>query len=96
MEALTLLSSYKWSPQQISGWLLRNKGLRISHERIYQEIRRDQSGQLRRHTQHKMKYLRHRYHRPKVTKATNIPHRISIYDRPAEADGKRFGDWELD
>ena len=26
----------------------------------------------------------------------NIPHRISIHDRPPEADGKRFGDWEMD
>ena len=25
-----------------------------------------------------------------------IPHRVSIHDRPAEADGKRFGDWEMD
>ena len=28
--------------------------------------------------------------------ATNIPDRVSIHDRPAEADGKRFGDWEMD
>lgn len=25
-----------------------------------------------------------------------IPDRVSIHDRPAEADGKRFGDWEMD
>ncbi len=25
-----------------------------------------------------------------------IPDRISIHDRPKEADGKRFGDWEMD
>ena len=94
-EALNLLTSYKWSPQQISGWLLKNKGIKISHERIYQEIRRDPKGTLRMYTRHKMKYLRHKY-RPKVTKATNIPNRISIHERPVEADGKRFGDWELD
>lgn len=30
------------------------------------------------------------------TKATNIPNRISIHQRPMQADGTRFGDWELD
>ena len=32
----------------------------------------------------------------KETKATNIRNRVSIHKRPAEADGKRFGDWEMD
>lgn len=27
---------------------------------------------------------------------THIPNRVSIHDRPAEANGKRFGDWEMD
>ena len=31
-----------------------------------------------------------------VTKATNIKNRVSIHQRPIEADGKRFGDWEMD
>lgn len=30
------------------------------------------------------------------TKASNIPNRTSIHDRPKEADGTRFGDWEMD
>jgi IS30 family transposase len=30
------------------------------------------------------------------TKATNIPDRTSIHDRPKEADVRRFGDWEMD
>ena len=25
-----------------------------------------------------------------------IPDRLSIHDRPSEADGIRFGDWEMD
>ena len=25
-----------------------------------------------------------------------IPDRVSIHERPKEADGKRFGDWEMD
>ena len=42
-----------------------------------------------------MKYNRHG--RPvRTTKVRNIPDRISIHQRPAEADGTRFGDWEMD
>lgn len=33
---------------------------------------------------------------PEPTKATNITDRTSIHDRPSEADGKRFGDFEID
>ena len=25
-----------WSPEQVSGWLAKEEGIRISHERIYQ------------------------------------------------------------
>lgn len=94
-QARKLLIEEDWSPQQISGWLLENKQIRISHERIYQEIRTDKSGMLREHTRHKMKY-RHHCFRKRPTKVRNIPNRISIHDRPPEADGTRFGDWELD
>jgi len=70
-------------------------GKRIFHELIYQYIRADKSGELKKNCRHQMKYNRHR--RPdRTTRVRNIPHRISIHDRPAEADGKRFGDWEMD
>ena len=42
-----------------------------------------------------MKYRR-KASRRHETKATNIRNRVSIHQRPAEADGKRFGDWEMD
>lgn len=32
----------------------------------------------------------------KGASAHNIPNRTSIKDRPAEAVGRRFGDWEMD
>ena len=41
------------------------------------------------------KYAR-KARKKKETKATNIRNRISIHERPAEAYGKRFGDWEMD
>ncbi len=43
-----------------------------------------------------MRYKRKRKAEAKPTKATNIPNRISIHQRPPEADGNRFGDWEMD
>lgn len=92
--ALGLLVSEQWSPGQISGYLSL-QGERISHETIYRAIRADASGELAMHTRHGMKYRRH-VKAPRPTKATNIPGRISIHERPAEADGSRFGDWEMD
>lgn len=93
-EALELLKEEDWSPEQISADM-RRRGKPISHELIYRHIRADESGLLASHCRHKMKYNRHG--RPdRTTKVKNIPERVSIHERPAEADGKRFGDWEMD
>ncbi len=93
-EALNLLQEEDWSPEQISADM-RQRGKFISHELIYRYIRADQTGRLASHCRHKMKYNRHG--RPdRTTKVRNIPDRVSIHQRPAEADGKRFGDWEMD
>ena len=93
-EALRLLKEEDWSPKQISGYLSK-KGVNISHESIYARIRADESGELRLHCRHRLKYRRHMKVTRK-TKATNIPNRVSIHARPEEADGRRFGDWEMD
>ncbi|HJA85469.1 MAG TPA: IS30 family transposase [Candidatus Bacteroides avicola] len=89
-----LIKTDQWSPRQISG-RLRMEGINISHEAIYGLIRKDESGELASHCRHKMKYKRKAYHRHE-TKATNIRNRISIHQRPVEAYGSRFGDWEMD
>ncbi len=91
--ALDLLRKQQWSPRQISG-ALALKGVRISHERIYQAIRADKTGELASHTRHGMKHRKR--HATAKAGVKNIPNRISIHQRPAEADGKRFGDWEMD
>jgi len=91
-DAIELLKTEQWSPQQISVYL-KSKGESISHERIYAYIR--EHPELNVYCRNKMKYKR-RTKKPKATKATNIPNRTSIHERPAEADGSRFGDWELD
>jgi len=93
-EALRHVKDDDWSPKQVAGYM-KKEGKPISHELIYRYIRGDDTGKLASHCRHKMKYNRHG--RPdRTTKVRNIPNRTSIHDRPAEADGKRFGDWEMD
>ena len=83
----------EWSPKQISGYLKKHENISISHETIYKWIREDKQngGSLYTHCRHKMKHRK----RP-VGSAKNIPNRTSIRDRPKEADGSRFGDFEMD
>ena len=92
--ARELLVNEQWSPKQIAG-RVRLEGYRISHETIYAMIRTDQTGELARNCRHKMKYDK-KTSKKHETKATNIKNRVSIHDRPAEANGERFGDWEMD
>ncbi len=92
-KAIALLKDRKWSPEQISGHL-RKKGISISKERIYQHVR--QHPELHRYCHHGMKYRRHQQRQYRTAGKSLIPNRVSIHDRPREADGKRFGDWEMD
>ena len=69
--------------------------MKISHETIYKMIRNDAGGTLAANCRHKMKYHRSPSRRH-VTKAPGIRNRVSIHERPKEADGRRFGDWEMD
>lgn len=82
----------RWSPKQISGWLLKEKGIKVSHETIYADIRLDRQagGDLWKRCRHAMK------HRRPIGKSVPIPDRVGIELRPKEADGTRFGDWEMD
>ena len=69
-------------------------GKYISHETIYRMIRKDKAegGTLYKHCRHKLKHRT----RPVGGKRISIPNRTSISERPTEADGKRFGDFEMD
>ena len=91
--AISLLIEKRWSPEQISGYL-KKQGVKISKERIYQEIR--MRPELHKYCHHKMKYRRHKPKAYKKAGKSLIPNRVSIHDRPVEADGTRFGDWEMD
>ena len=92
-EARHLLVAEQWSPERISGVLAKD-GKYISHETIYRMIRKDKAegGTLYKHCRHKLK----RRARPVGGRRISIPNRTSISERPAEVDGKRFGDFEMD
>ena len=94
-KVLTLLTKYQWSPEQISG-TLRKEGISISHETIYQWIRKNKArgGSLYLNCRHKLKHRSRGLY--KKSSAAHIPNRVSIHQRPTEVDGKRFGDIEMD
>ena len=90
------LRQMRWSPEQISGWL-RDQGIKLSHERIYQMIWQDKRDggnlwrSLRRHGK--------RYNKRAGKNAGRglIPNRTDISERPAIVARKaRLGDWEGD
>lgn len=92
-EAIRLLRQEQWSPEQISGYL-NLQGKHISHETIYKYIRKDKQkgGDLYKNCRYRLKHRS----RPVGGKRVVIPNRTGIDERPAEADGKRFGDFEMD
>jgi len=88
-----LMREKQWSPEQIVGYCRIKKYKMVSVERIYQYIREDKAagGDLYKCCRNKLKHRK----RP-VGKSIPIKDRVSIDERPPEADGTRFGDWEMD
>lgn len=85
-----------WSPEQISGRLRYRKGIRISHEWIYQHIYEDKrkNGDLHRHLRCQKK-RRKRY--GSYDRRGKLSNRVSIEQRPADVETRqRIGDWEVD
>jgi len=85
-----------WSPEQISGRLQKEQGLRISHECIYQPVLEDKhtGGDLYKHLRCQKK-RRKRY--GTYDRRGKLPNCRSIEERPAMASArKRIGDWEVD
>ena len=84
----------QWSPAQIVG-VLKKEGTHICKQTIYNHIHADDSGKLLANTRHKGKYNKS-VKKAKKPNKSKIKNRTSIHDRPLEADGSRFGDWEMD
>jgi IS30 family transposase len=95
----TLIESYlrqDWSPEQVSGWLDKERHLRVSHERIYQHIYQDKArgGDLHQHLRCRRK-RRKRY--GSYERRGQLKNRRSIEQRPpVVAQRRRSGDWEAD
>jgi transposase, IS30 family len=89
------LTEEQWSPEQIKGRSQKDGRPMVSHERIYQLIRKDkqEGGDLYKHTRHRLKHRK----RPVGGSQNGIKDKVSIDHRPAIVNEKtRFGDWEID
>lgn len=87
-----------WSPEQISGRLLNDESIFISHESIYQHILNDKKkgGDLYTHLRCQKKNKK-RYGTKSNDKRGKIKDRVSIENRPQIVEEKtRKGDWEGD
>jgi len=87
----------KWSPEQISGWLLEEHLQLISHETIYRHVWDDKrsGGDLYTHLRRRGKKYQSRG--KKQAGRGCIKNRVSIDERPTIVDDKsRIGDWEID
>ncbi len=92
---IIILLHKDWSPCQISGRMKMLGRPMVSHETIYEMIRRDRAkgGKLYQHCRFQLKHCNHWIRR----RGQKLPDdRKSIDSRPAQADGTRFGDWEMD
>ncbi len=85
----------QWPPEQIKGRFDKEQRPMVSHERIYQLVRKDkrEGGDLYKHTRHRLKHRK----RPVGGRMAIIKDKVSIDERPAVInEKKRFGDWEID
>lgn len=82
-----------WFLGQVTG-ILRRRGVRICRQTIYNHVHADPTGRLAA-LPHVLEYTR-RAKSLGPTEAANIKDRTSIHLRFAEANGRRFGDWEMD
>lgn len=91
----------KWSPEQICGRLLLeypdDQRMRVSHASIYRWLKRDREGgggwwmHLRQSSRKRRKAY------GSGPRRSRIPNRVSIHERPEEADRrKQIGHWESD
>lgn len=97
IELIELKLSEKWSPEQISGWLLEERLELISYETIYQHVWNDKrsGGNLYTHLRRRGKKYQSRG--KKQAGRGCIKNRVSIDNRPVIVDNKsRIGDWEID
>ena len=90
-----LIRKQQWSPEQVSGWLKREEGLAVSKYAIYNWIAGSSPHYkdcIHKHLRHGGKRCRNSAQGPRIP----ITNRVSIDERPAEANGQTLGDWGMD
>mgnify|MGYP000234589577 FL=1 len=90
-----LIRKEQWSPEEVAGWLRRKENLSVSKSSIYNWI----AAGSPHHKDNIRRHLRHggRKARSSSSGVKNlISNRISIDDRPVNANGRTPGDWEMD
>ena len=93
---ISLIKEYL-SPEQVSGYLKKHHDISISHETIYRHVFGTPSlkAELKPYFRQGKNHRRKRY--GSGARASNIPNRVPLSERPAEVDEKnRIGDWECD
>jgi transposase, IS30 family len=96
-EVIILLVKQYLSPEQVSGYLKKHHDVSISHETIYRFIfsNPERKETLKPFLRQGLKRRRKRY--GSGARASRIPARVSITERPSVVDDKqRLGDWECD
>lgn len=91
------LLAKRWSPEQISGRLRLEGTLSISHETIYEHVRKDRrrGGTLWTHLRQAAKKRRKRYRSP--DSRGKLPGKRHISERPPEVESRQVpGHWEID
>lgn len=87
----------KLSPEQISGWLLNEKEVLLSHETIYLHIWADKAAGGDLYTELRRQGKAYQSRGKNQAGRGHIKNRVSIDERPAIVDAKkRVGDWEID
>ncbi|MEO7318882.1 MAG: IS30 family transposase [Chthoniobacteraceae bacterium] len=87
----------KWSPEQMAGYFRKTGEMKISHERIYQQVWKDRErgGKLWEHLRGARKQRRKRYGRK--DSRGRLAGKRPIGERPAVVEKRgRVGDWEID
>lgn len=91
----SIIRNEQWSPEQVSGWLEKEEGVRVSKSTIYNWI----ASLSPHHKDNIRNHLRQGGRKRKDGKKSRgipIPNRVSIEERPADNCGQTVGDWELD
>ena len=96
-DQIVALIMKRLSPEQVCGYLKRHHQVSISHETVYRHVYAHPACHKRLRPYLRSGHKRRRKAYGSGARASNIPNRVSITQRPEIVDSKtRIGDWECD